>query len=315
MDQFQYTTENENEMCKYTNDSADNINKMYKYEIDSAKKIEDKKSATGRTFEDILETTSIAGGASLITSLISVALGGLQDYIGTTENEAKNRANNVIRDGVIAAVGGGALGGVIADIDSDMDFYTLMEDDEGDISFYNKFNRAGNYLDDILWGLPGKGPLGENRYIELEKCIPIEEEEGDYIGEVPSKYMYIRGKPKGDALSRMGLAKNNSTSDKGLLFSVAEDILDLDPIRLGKMMTTDSRGPKYKNCQNVPITDKTAKFYDSNDNLIPKPNKDSIEMFTNNKNGKYGKYGKLSIYLISILFIILIIIILYKLLK
>ena len=67
MDAYDYTSENADNMCAYTDKSESNINQMYKYELASAEKIADAPLRGAKTsFEDILETQVIAAGSTLI---------------------------------------------------------------------------------------------------------------------------------------------------------------------------------------------------------------------------------------------------------
>ena len=235
---------------------------------------------------------------------------------------AKKFSKEGIKKGVIkggatfgfAAAGGYAGGRAFEEIDMmKSDSYTYVNPDSDDIKDYEDIMEAGYYLDEILWGLPGKQNTDKNIYQQIDTCEFNEEEEEE--GEVaPPKYIFNRVRPKGDALSRMGLSEAGTTNDKGILFSMVEDILDIDPLRFFNMETKNTG--KYKNCMSVTLNEgpDTAVFHDINGNPLPQdktPAKgETIEFFTQQptKNNKINC-------VISVLIFILIFILLYKLLK
>ena len=179
---------------------------------------------------------------------------------------------------------------------------------------YNSMMNASTYLDDILYGLPRGEPIGLNYYKRIQKCKYRNKKKTD--PPAPWKYMYVRTKPKGDALWRMGIG-SEETEDNGLIFSVLEDLLDLNPFRLARMGQYTKKGStakdysKYTNCTTTNIHPGNIGFYDQHNNKIKNPPQDTIEMFNN----QYGRKSKNSKYIFTSLFILLILIVLYKLMK
>lgn len=188
-------------------------------------------------------------------------------------------------------------------------------------------------VDDILFGLPNDTPIvGTNYYKIIGKCKynptfeETEEEDGSYymkktVSNKPptNKWAYIRTKPTGKTLYKLGIGSKNS-NDKGLLFSMVEDILDLNPFKLASFALrtpTDLHPGKFDGCVTVKkITDAGVKYYDENltqvnpgNDNYPDPNVDTIEMFRNN----ILEHNKSYLIMIKLSFIIIILFILYKL--
>lgn len=206
---------------------------------------------------------------------------------------------------------------------------------------YDAFINAATYIDDILYGLPSGETIGTDYYKRIEKCEYVEEEEvitedESYFDKKtktmnkikvpkmknkpapPWKYMFIRTKPKGNALYRMGLGDKKS-KDSGLIFSILEDIIDLNPFRIGRMFkdTKDTKG-EYKNCTTLPRnTHSKIKYYDQYNNELPLsdiPSGKTIEMFKNGDKAS-GNFSMCTTNkFILLVLIVLVLIILYKLL-
>jgi hypothetical protein len=211
------------------------------------------------------------------------------------------------------------------------DMYPIAQEE---VAHYNNLMNAATRIDDILYGLPSGETVGTNYYKQIEKCkynIPYISEETNethtdssgntittksYIKkqkkEPPWKWMYIRTKPKGDALNRLGTG-SKKTKDNGLIFSILEDLIDLNPFRIGRMFKDDTTEKEYINCSSKkrrPDTD--IKYFDKYNNELKGkdiPLEETIEMFSNiNSVNKY--YSRC----LTSIFIILVLIVLYKLL-
>ena len=215
-------------------------------------------------------------------------------------------------------------------------WYTMDPVATAEVVNYDDMMNAVTRIDDILYGLPSGETVGTNYYKQIEKCEynkPLLEEETyiDSTGnkrtkkvlhtkpteEPPWKWMYIRTKPKGDALNRLGTG-SKQTKDNGLIFSILEDIIDLNPFRIGRMFkknpTDKNNKNTYKNCtKHIKHTDTDIKYFDKYNNELKGkediPQGETIEMFSNiNSVNKYYSWCLTSI------FIILVLIVLYKLL-
>jgi len=217
--------------------------------------------------------------------------------------------------------------------DSDRNIDTLQKATgvtrQNSIDEYDEFMNAASYLDDILYGLPSGDTIGTNYYKQIEKCQIEEEGGGEEVQEgsnPPWKHMYIRTKPIGNALYRLGIGGEDSR-DNGLIFSLIEDIIDLDPFRISRMFSDNDNDDdndkqedsKYKNCSSkLRNQDPNIKYFDKYNNEIPAPTGEYIEMFETGKDIKdikdikYSK-NKYYAYILTTIFIILIIIVLYKL--
>ena len=196
---------------------------------------------------------------------------------------------------------------------------------------YDDFNRAVTYVDDILYGIPGIPPMGENYFKETnETCIL---KKPNTSAKLKNKWTYIRNKARGDALYRLGIG-DKKTKDKGLLMSVVEDLLDVSPSRLVRILKQESQFEEeeiYTNCKNVKLTNfgdiKSTIFYDKDDNVIEHNDKrvidirnaGTIEMFQNNHPTFTTQYETSLEYIINIVcklsILILGLIIIYKILK
>lgn len=202
---------------------------------------------------------------------------------------------------------------------------------------YDDFNRAVTYVDDILYGTPGIKPMGENYFQETgEKCILKKESTTPTTPK--NKWTYIRNKAKGDALYRLGVG-DNKVKDSGLFMSVVEDVLDVSPSRLVRIMEGQSQFEEeeglYENCKTVNLSsfssDQDYKFYDKNTNelatsdpkVIEINNAKTIEMFKNKSSTlptQYKTSQKTSHeYIINMVcklcILILALIVIYKILK
>jgi hypothetical protein len=212
------------------------------------------------------------------------------------------------------------------------------------VDSYDAFINAATYIDDILYGLPSGETIGTDYYKQIEKCEYVEEEEvikedESYLDKKtntmkkrkvlkmknkpapPWKYMFIRTKPKGNALYRMGLGDKKS-KDSGLIFSILEDIIDLNPFRIGRMFkdTKDTKDTKreYKNCTTAQRNQNSKiKYYDQYNNELPFsdiPSGKTIEMFKNGDKAS-GNFSMCTTNkFILLVLIVLVLIILYKLL-
>jgi hypothetical protein len=123
-----------------------------------------------------------------------------------------------------------------------------------DTDMYNDFINSTTLVDDILFGLPRGEPIGTDYFKRIEKCVLKKPKKSGEEEEkvLPWKYMFIRTKPKGDALHRMGVGDKDA-KDNGLIFSVLEDLLDLDPFRISRMFKSDKKPTLYKNCRSHKI--------------------------------------------------------------
>ena len=202
---------------------------------------------------------------------------------------------------------------------------------------YDDFNRAVTYVDDILYGIPGIKPMGENYFQETsEKCIL--KKKSTPATPTKNKWTYIRNKAKGNALYRLGLGKKD-VKDSGLFMSVVEDVLDVSPSRLVRIMEGESEfeeeGGLYENCKTVNLSsfgsDPDYKFYDkytnelttSDPKVVEIKKVKTIEMFKNKSSTlpiQYKTSQKTSHeYIINMVcklcILILALIVIYKILK
>ena len=202
---------------------------------------------------------------------------------------------------------------------------------DNDYGKVKSMKKIKTYVDDILFGLPDDRPIvGTNYYKIIGKCKysptleEAEEEDGSYYikktNKPPiNKWAYIRTKPTGKTLYKLGIGSKNS-NDKGLLFSMVEDILDLNPFKLASFSLRtpkDIHPNKFDDCVTVnKVTDADVKYYDENLTPViqgnvnyPDPQADTIEMFQNN----ILEHNKLYVIIIKLSFIIIILFLLYKL--
>jgi len=218
--------------------------------------------------------------------------------------------------------------------------YDSLKLSDGSYVIPKTLNKIKINVDDIIFGLPNDTPvvgtnyykvIGDCEYFPLEK-EEVEEEDGSFIYKdkvdtrpPKKKWAYIRTKPTGKTLYKLGIGDKNVT-DKGLLFSMVEDILDLNPLNIYNMSKNppkDLLPGTFKNCRTTKKVQETGiKYYDDNlveikkgdKSQIPYPTEKNIEMFQNlsNKDYLFNKDYLINI-IINISLISIIFFILYKL--